>query len=123
MNLPVNLPGERQTELIEETVGELVKEFEDWIDNVYSDGILPGLKPLGAKERLAGYLNSTDPADYELLIDNDYLMRLQQGLDRPPVSPFWLNSVSSPATYDRMRRDFLHLINQDVKPRIPGLGR
>lgn len=118
MNLPLNLSGVRQTELIEEAVREIIGELEDWTGSVYADGILPGLKPLGAKERLASYLQQTDPADMELLIDDDYLLRLKYGLERPPVSPFWLNAVSSQGTFERMRRDFLHLMNQDVRPRI-----
>lgn len=118
MNLPLNIPGERQTELIEETVADLVKELEGWSDSVYSDGILPGTKTPMAKERLAGYYEMTDPADMELLIDDDYLLRLKHGLDRPPVSPFWLNAVSSQGTFERMRRDFLHLMHQDQRPAI-----
>ncbi len=118
MQLPLNIGGERQTELIEEAIKEILGEIENWSDSVYSDGILPGLKPLPAKERLANYYMNTDPADMELLIDNDYLLRLKYGLDRPPVSPFWLNAVSSQGTFERMRRDFLHLIHQDVRPNI-----
>lgn len=119
--LPLNLPGETMTELMKEAVAEMLAELEPLSREVYSDGVLPGTFHLSAPERLANYLNNTDPSDMELLIDDDYLLRLKNGLDRPPVSPFWLNQISTQGTYERNRRDFVRLINQETAKHIKGL--
>ncbi len=130
--LPLDLPGESMTELMQEAVKEMLAELEPLSREIYADGVLPGTYSLSSAERLANYYSNTDPADWALMFeydealgqwgtDENYLLRLRNGLDAPPVSPFWLNMVSTQGTFERNRRDFMRLVNQDQAKRVQGL--
>lgn len=112
LNLALDLPGAEITALMEEIVDELLANISDMANDVYSDGIFPGTYPLTGPQALGQYLENTDPMDYEKLFDDDYLLRLQNGLDAPPVSQYWLAQLSDRTSYDRNRNDFQRLITQ-----------
>ena len=116
LNLPLDIEGEKVTNLIEETVLEMCEEFKDLISAVYSDGVFPGTKQLSAPQRLANYLEQTEVADFPKLFDEDYLLRLGNGLEAPPVSKYWLNQLSIRESYERNRKDFLRLVTNADRP-------
>lgn len=112
--LPMDLPGEEMTDILEQTVKELLAELDEQSDQIFSDGVFPGTKVLTAPERLGSYLSNTEVEDYKKLFDDNYLLRLGAGLDTPPVSPYWLNQLSIPDSFERNRRDFQRLVTQDM---------
>ncbi len=115
--LPLDIPGEDMTAILEQTVTDLLQELDQLSDQIYSDGVFPGTRVMSAPVRLASYLEHTDPQDYSKIFDNDYLLRLGAGLDTPPVSPYWLNQLSVPGSFERNRRDFERLITQQQSRR------
>lgn len=116
--LPLDLPGADMTALMKETVNDLLAELQEMASQIYSDGIFPGTSPLPAKQRLVNYLTATDPQDYSKIFDEDYLLRLSQGLETPPISPYWLNQLSVRSSYDRNRKDFVRLLTQADHPTV-----
>lgn len=119
LNLPLNLPGETITEIMKQIVDELTQEFEVVAQSVYSDGVFPGVTHNGP-QTIQDYLEVTDPRDYRNIFDEDYLLRLENGLDAPPVSKFWLNQLSVRSSFDRNRKEFMRLLtNADrITPRM-----
>jgi hypothetical protein len=115
--LPLDLPGEVMTQIMEETVREILQELEEGARQIYNDGVFPGTKPLSAPERLGFYLENTDFADYELLFDDNYIEALMQlgpeAIGASIASPYWLNQMSIRGSFERNRKDFMRLVNQE----------
>ncbi len=116
--LSFNLPGEDITAIWKQEVEDFLADFEETASNIFSDGIMPGTHRPPAKQRLMQYLQATDPQDFAKLFDEDYLLRLQNGLEAPPVSKFWLNQLSIRTSYDRNRKDFIRLLTGADRPTV-----
>lgn len=113
--LPLLIPGERATRIIEHEVDKMLERMEEMAELVYPDGILPGMKKLPARQRLARYLMLIDPRDGPLIRDVDYLKKRKQGLMPNPVSPFLLNALQPEDDFREIATDMRELMrDQDV---------
>ncbi len=135
MILPLGISGEDDTDIAEDVIAEMVAEIKDGFKLAYSDGILPGTRPVKSDmAKYAAFLEQTDPADIDPnwtqtggatrnILDEGYLVRLEQGLDTPPASPYWLNSLSVRSSFDRNRREFVRLITQQDRATVRKFDR
>jgi hypothetical protein len=114
--LALDIPGQEQTDILVELVRELQAELYEGTRLIYSDGVFPTTNQLSGPERLGFYLEHTDPADYALLFDDNYIEALMrfgpEALGATIASPYWLNEMSVRQSFERNRKDFMRLIDQ-----------
>ncbi len=92
-------------DVVKEIVDSLISEAHEALP----DGVFPGATRLSSKQKLAHYYVVTDQADLPLLENPNYLALYKQKLAPAPVSPFWLNAISLPEEYEKLRDEFLRL--------------
>ena len=114
MRLPLRISGERGTEIMRRVVEEAVDDFERRVLSAYPDQTMPGLRKLSAGESFARMVIGTQPADFPLLQDEEYVEHYRLGLVPPPVSPLWLNLLSIPSLFKEQQRNFLRWYRQRV---------
>ena len=82
-------------------------------EELFPDGVFPGTKPLQGRQKLTQYLTVTvDLSDLELIADPDYEMKFRAGLDRPPLSPYWVRLLSIPNEFTTQAKDFVSLMEK-----------
>ena len=108
--LPFTLHGEKCTALIEEQVDDMMTRLPERAEQVYPDLILPGMKKLPARQRLARYVALINPIDADIVRNPDYLKMRKEGLVPEPVSPFLLNALATPDVFREITSDFRQLI-------------
>ena len=75
--------------------------------------LFPGTKPLQGRQKLTKYFRATvDLSDLELIADPDYEMKLRANLDRPPLSPYWLRTLSIPGEFTKQAKEFVDLMTR-----------
>ncbi len=124
--LSFNLPGEIITDTWKRVVNEYMENFEEFAHSIWEDGVMPGTSPLPWKKRLVNYLIVTQDLtrtpdgknDLDRLVDDDYLLKLDNGLEHPPVNPYWLNQLSIRSSYERNRKDFVRLLTGADRPTV-----
>jgi hypothetical protein len=103
---------------------ELDNEIMNRVADEISDGLYPDIDRAfpGAQvvtfelpekpERLAIYTKETDPQDFPMLQDPDYVKKYREGVYPQPVSPFWNTLLSLPADFDDVRNDFMQVYKE-----------
>lgn len=114
----LRLPGETWTRLIVDRVDFWLGELDRLGKEVQQGDTFPGELPLNERQRLAGYLalpeqGGTHPADYELVLDPDYYLKVTTIPGYPVLqSPRWFNALSVEDTFKKMQRDFIYLLKK-----------
>ncbi len=110
------LSGAEMTAIMDDVINELFDKFTETADSLFpsenklSAGALPGdILPHGA-DRLQQYWAMTpDLSDLPKIIDPNFELRLRQGLDQPPVNPYWVNQLRIPGQFTLLAKDFMAL--------------
>ena len=107
----MTISSQRKSEIIEERVSRMHERIPRRAAAINEDGHLPGTMMMPGKERLDFYWARTpDFTDVPLLLDPDWELRIRNGLDKPPVNPYWLNHLSVPGMLKEYSQDFKSLI-------------
>ncbi len=115
------LSGADMTAIMDDVINDLFDHFTEVADSLFpsenklSAGALPGdILPPGM-DRLEDYWaktpalpDGTNP-DVAKIIDPNYELRLRQGLDQPPVNPYWVNQLRIPGQFTLLAKDFMAL--------------
>jgi len=116
VTLPLRLPGSRMTDIIDQQVDDMLGNIMQRIDSVFPDDSFPGTQTLPPNQRLQQYLmNTTAVQDLSLLAIPDYVSQYQAGQLPPPQSPYWLNALSIPSEFEKLRSDFETLAKRTQK--------
>ncbi len=106
----MTITSKRKTEIVETLVDRMLSRVQERAERINEDGGMPGDIALPGRERLDAYWAMTpDLTDLPLLIDPDWELRIRQGLDQPPVNPYWKNTLSIPGMLKRLSHDFMSL--------------
>lgn len=104
------LSAKRITEIADEEVDRILKKEKYMVDTLYGEGGFIGDIMLPGPERLDKYWAVTpDLSDVMMLTDPDWELRIRNGLDNPPVNPYWLNLLREPGLLKSTSQDFLRL--------------
>ena len=99
--------------MIDEKVTRFAKQIVPRSKELFPDGVFPGTKPLHGRQKLTQYLGATvDLSDLELIADPNYEMKFRAGLDRPPLSPYWLRTLSLPDEFTKQAKEFTDLMER-----------
>ncbi len=109
------LSGAEMTAIMDDVISELFDHFTEVADSLFpsenklSAGALPGDILPHWLDRLQQYWAVTPREDLPKIIDPNFELRLRQGLDQPPVGPFWLNQLRIPGQFTLLAKDFMAL--------------
>lgn len=104
------------TEIISMKVDEHLDHFMERVNSVFPDDTFPGTQDLPPTQRLNNYLmNTTAVSDLSLLAIPNYTELYKQGQVPVPQSPFWLNALSMPDEFEKLRADFETLARRTQK--------
>ena len=112
--LPLLLPGAKKTEILERVVTERLGMIKERALRAYPDGVIVGTKKLSPRQMFDRVLLKTMGPDWPLLMDPDYLTKYQAGVAPPPVSPFWLDLLSIPESWKKIRDSFVKTYEEMV---------
>src|SRR5678816_3403635 len=85
------ISSQRLTQIVDEQIEAMLKRVEKRAEAFNQDGAMVGDITMPGPQRLDKYWAVTDLNDVPLLIDPDWELRIRNGLDQPPVSPYWKN--------------------------------
>ena len=105
------LPAADENALLDQVTKEIGDEFTADIERAFPDYLMPAMQSLGPRERLARYVLLTAPENFDLIMDEDYVEKFQQGLVLPPVPDDldWLGILSLPDLWKETAADFRRL--------------
>ena len=110
---PIRLPGATWSRLMTDKANAYADRIQQRAEELFPDGVFPGTKPLQGRQKLTQYLTVTvDLSDLELIADPDYEMKLRANLDRPPLSPYWLRTLSIPGEFTKQAKEFVDLMER-----------
>lgn len=104
--LGFTLSPELDNEIMERVADEISDGLYPDIDRAFPGAQVVTFDLPPAPERLAIYTRQTDPQDFPMLMDKDYVKKYREGLYPQPVSPFWNTLLSLPQDFDDVRGDF-----------------
>lgn len=106
----MTISSQRKTAIIDEEVQRVLEREEALTESIYEDGGFPGDIQLPGPQRLNAYWTyTTDLTDIPLLIDPDWELRIRNGMDQPPVNPYWKNLLRIPGLLKKTSQDFVRL--------------
>ena len=100
----------RKSEIVDERVQRMHTNVPKRAAVFNEDGWLVGTTMLPGRERLDFFWARTEFADVPLLLDPGWEVRIRNGLDNPPVNPYWKNMLSVPGMLKEYSQDFRRLI-------------
>ena len=107
----MTIHSKRKSEIIEERVSRMHARIPERAATINEDGHLPGTLMMPGRERLDFFWARTpDFLDVPLLLDPDWELRIRNGLDNPPVNPYWKNMLSVPGMLKEYSQDFKSLM-------------
>lgn len=107
--IPFQLSPERENQILSQVAHDLANEINPDILRAYPDYQAPTTTLPASKDRLAAYTVQTQPEDFPLLHDPQYMEKYKQGIYPQPVSPFWNGLLGLPPVFSHVQRDFIHV--------------
>lgn len=110
--LTFNLSARREAEITAQTIEDMITEMQEDIMRAFPHDQLPGTAKGTPEFRRQYYAGITGEFDRPLLLDDNYLAKLRDGLAPLPMSPFWRQLTVFPDIYNEIRRDYMSLMEE-----------
>lgn len=106
----MTITSARKTAIVEEEVTAMLERVQKRADAFNQDGAMIGDLHMPGPKRLDQYWAATpNLADVPYLTDPNWEDRIRQGLDKPPVNPYWVNLLRVPGLLKKTAADFVRL--------------
>ena len=110
--LTFNLSAQREAEITAQTIEDMITEMQEDIMRAFPHDQLPGTTKGTPEFRREYYVGITGEYDRPLLMDDDYLVKLRDGLAPLPMSPFWRQLTVFPDIDREIRNDYIKLMEE-----------
>ena len=107
------LSPEKEREIFDRTLREQLERANEDIQHSFPEGLPMMQRPKNSEELLARYNAVTDPADLDIMGQDDFVERFRAGEVAPPMSPFWRQLLFFPDVFNQERRKFNSLLKRD----------
>lgn len=111
--LPYSLTNEQWETVVENWADWAEAQIEAFQQHM-KDNKFPSMREMSPDQRFAYYVTMTDPQDFQLLQQPDYIEKYRKGLYPILKSPRWQTLMSIPDLFQEVRSDFLSLYRRRV---------
>lgn len=111
--LPYSLTNEQWETVVENWADWAEAQIEAFQQHM-KDNKFPSMREMSPDQRFAYYVTMTDPLDFQLLQQPDYIDKYRKGLYPILKSPRWQTLMSIPDLFQEVRSDFLSLYRRRV---------